>query len=193
MLNIQTQLFEATDVRLGPIDLETHPEIESRWTHDTDFMCLMELKPVYPLSPVVVKNYYQTIEKEMEEAQNLFYFTIRTREDDRFIGKALVEWIDWTNGNGFIRLGIGLVEDRCKGYGSQALSMLLNYAFCQLNLRRVTAVVPAYNQGALRLFQKFGFMEEVCRSNAMYHEGKFWDLISFGLLSDEWYEQQVSA
>ena len=193
MLDIQTQLFEAKDVRFGPIDHETHPEIESKWTHDAEFMRLMELKPVRPLSPAMVKKQYESIEKEMDENKNLFYFTIRTREDDRFIGKALVEWIDWTNGNGFIRLGIGLVEDRCKGYGSQALSMLLNYAFCQLNLRRVTAVVPAYNQGALRLFQKFGFMEEVRRSNAMYHEGEFWDLISFGLLSDEWYEQQVSA
>ena len=193
MLNIQTQLFEEKDVRFGSIDHETHPEIESKWTHDAEFMRLMELKPVCPLSPAMVKKQYEAIEKGMEEEKNLFYFTIRAREDDRFIGKALVEWIDWENGNGFIRLGIGSAEDRRKGYGSQALTMLLRYSFGELNLFRVTAVVPAYNTGALRLFQKFGFMEEVRRGKAMYRDGEFWDIISFGLLNAEWYEQQIPA
>ena len=192
MLDIQTQLFEAKDVRFGPIDRETHPEIESKWTHDADFMRLMELKPVRPLSPAMVKKQYEAIEKEMDENKNLFYFTIRTREDDRFIGNALVERVDWANGNGFIRLGIGSPEDRRKGYGSQALSMLLRYAFGELNLYRVTAVVPAYNEGAIRLFQKFGFMEEVRRRKAIHRDGEFWDLVSFGLLNAEWREQ-ISA
>ena len=192
MLDIQTQLFEAKDVRFGPIDHETHPEIESKWTHDADFMRLMELKPVRPLSPAMVKKQHEAIEKEMDENKNLFYFTIRTRENDRFIGNALVEWVDWANGNGFIRLGIGAVEDQRKGYGSQALSMLLRYAFGELNLYRVTAVVPAYNEGAIRLFQKFGFMEEVRRRKAIHRDGEFWDLVSFGLLNAEWREQ-ISA
>ncbi len=189
MLDIQTQLFEATDICFGPIDHETHPEIESKWSHDTDFMRLMELKPVRPLSPAMVKKQYEAVEKEMEQDKNLFYFTIRAREDDRFIGKALVEWIDWANGNGFVRLGIGALEDRRKGYGSQALTMLLRYAFGELNLYRVTAVVPAYNEGAIRLFQKFGFMEEVRRRKALHRDGEFWDIVSFGLLNTEWREQ----
>jgi RimJ/RimL family protein N-acetyltransferase len=192
MLNIQTQLFEEKDVRFGPIDHETHPDIEAKWTHDAEFMRLMELKPVRPLSPAVVKKQYEAIEKEMEEEKNLFYFTIRAREDDRFLGKALVEWIDWANGNGFIRLGIGAPEDRCKGYGSQALTMLLRYSFGELNLYRVTAVVPAYNEGALHLFQKFGFVEEIRRRKAIHRDGEFWDIVSFGLLNAEW-RNQASA
>jgi RimJ/RimL family protein N-acetyltransferase len=189
MLDIQTQLFEAKDVRFGPIDHEVHPEIESKWTHDAEFMRLFDLKPVRPLSPAMVKKQYEAVEKEMEEEKNLFYFTIRAREDDRLIGKAVVEWIDWNNGNGFLRLGIGLPEDRRKGYGSQALSMLLRYAFGELNLYRVTAVVPAYNDGAMRLFQKFSFMEEIRRRQALNRDGQLWDLVSFGLLNSEWREQ----
>jgi RimJ/RimL family protein N-acetyltransferase len=190
MLAIQTQLFEAQDIRFGPLDHETHPEIESKWTHDAEFMRLMELKPVRPLSPAMVKKQYEALEKKMEEDKNLFYFTIRAREDDRLIGKAVVEWIDWANGNGFISLGLGAPEDRRKGYGSQALSMLLRYSFGELNLYRVTAVVPAYNEGAIRLFLKFGFMEEVRRRKAMHRDGEFWDIVSFGLLNSEWQEQQ---
>jgi len=186
MFGIQTQLFESQDVRFGLIDHETHPGIESRWTHDEEFMCLMEFKPVRPLSPAMVKKQYEAIEKDMDTQKNLFYFTILTKEDERLIGKALIEWVDWSNGNGFIRIGIGEPGFRCKGYGSQALNLLLRYAFGELNLYRVTAVMPAYNEGALRLFQKFGFVEEVRRQKAMHCNGKFWDIVSFGLLNTEW-------
>ena len=189
MFTIETQLLEAQDVRLGPIDLETHPAVESRWTHDAEFMHLMELSPSLPLSPAMVKKQYQAIQREMEIQKDLFYFTIRAREDDRLIGKALIEYVDWSHSNGYLRLGIGEVEARRKGYGSQALTLLLQYAFCELNLYRVTAVVPAYNRGALRLFQKFGFIEESRRPQALHHADTFWDVIGFGLLNSEYREQ----
>jgi RimJ/RimL family protein N-acetyltransferase len=189
MLDIQTQLFEAKDIRFGPIDHEAHPDIESKWTHDAEFMRLMELKPIRPLSPALVKKQYESIEKDMEENKNLYYFTIRARPDDRLIGKAVIEWIDWPNGNGWLRLGIGAAEDRRKGFGSQALRMLLRFAFAELNLFRVTALVPSYNEGAIKLFQKFGFMEEVRRRKALNRDGELHDLIAYGLLNSEWQAQ----
>jgi RimJ/RimL family protein N-acetyltransferase len=192
MLDIQTQLFDAQDIRFGPIDHEAHPEIESRWTHDAEFMRLMEIKPVRPLSPFLVKKQYESIEKDMDEGKNLFYFTIRARSDDRLIGKAVIEWIDWTNSNGWLRLGIGAADDRRKGYGSQALRLLLRFAFAELNLFRVTALVPEYNTGAERLFRNFGFVEEIRRRKALNRDGALWDLMSLGLLRSEW-ESQAAA
>lgn len=188
MLTLSTQLFEEKDVCLGLIDHITHPIIESCWTHDAEFMRLMELKPARPLSPAMVKAQYEAIEREMDEEGNLFHFTILAREDDRLIGKALIEYVDWANGNGYIRLGIGEPEFRRRGFGSQALHLLLRYAFDELDLFRVTAVVPAFNEGALRLLQKFDFMEEARRRDALYYDGKFWDVIGFGLLNTEWRE-----
>lgn len=193
MLDIQAQLFEAQDVRLGPIDHEAHPEIESRWTHDSDFMRLMELKPVRPLSPALVKKEYESIEKKMDADKNLFYFTIRAREDDHLIGKAVVEWIDWTNGNGWIRLGLGAAEDRRRGLGSQTLGLLLRYAFAELNLFRVSAMVPEYNEGMIALLKKFGFVEEVRRRQAVQRDGRTWDLLTFGQLRSEWEELAVNG
>jgi RimJ/RimL family protein N-acetyltransferase len=189
MLDIQTQLFEAQDIRFGPIDHEAHPEIESGWTHDAEYMRLMEIKPARPLSPFLVKKQYEALEKQMEEDKNMFYFTIRLRQGGRFIGKAAIEWIEWTNGNGWLRLGIGADADRRKGYGSQALRLLLRFAFAELNLFRVSALVPEYNPGALRLFHKFGFMEEVRRRRALNRDGALWDLMAFGLLRSEWEDQ----
>jgi RimJ/RimL family protein N-acetyltransferase len=189
MFDIQTQLFEGQDIRFGPIDHEKDPEIESKWTHDAEFMRMYEINPARPLSAAMVKKQYEKLEKQVEDDKNLFYFTVRARSDDRLIGKATIQWIEWANGNGWVRLGIGAAENRRKGYGSQALWMLIRFAFAELNLFRVSAAVSEYNEAAIALLKKFGFVEEVRRRQALERDGRRWDLLIFGLLKDEWQNQ----
>jgi len=189
MFDIQTQLFEGQDIRFGPIDYEKDPEVESKWTHDSEFMRMYETDPARPMSAEMLKKKYEKIEKEIEEYKNVFYFTIRAKEDDRLIGKAVVNRIEWSNGSGWIRLGIGAESDRRKGYGSQALRMLLRFAFSELNLYRVTVPVQEYNVAAIALLKKFGFVEEVRRRQSLDRDGRRWDLLVFGLLQDEWQKQ----
>lgn len=191
MLDFQTQLLEAKDIRFGPIDHEAHSAVESRWTHDAEFMRLMDLSPARPLSPALVKKKYEAIEKQMDEDKNLFYFTIRAREDDRLIGKAMIEWITWSNGNGWLWLGIGEADCRGRGYGTQALSMLLRFAFAELNLFRVSAALAEYNEAALGLVHKFSFVEETRRREGLYRDDRRWDLTCHGLLHSEW-EQRLA-
>jgi RimJ/RimL family protein N-acetyltransferase len=193
MFQIETPLFEAQDIRLGPIDHDKDPEVESRWTHDSEFMRMMELKPVRPLAPFMVKKGYEKLEKEIDEQRNMFYFTIRAREDDRLLGKALFEWVDWANGNSFLSLGIGSGQDRGRGFGTQALGLLLRFAFAELNLFRVSIVIPEYNAAALALVRKFGFLEEVRRRKAILRDDREYDLIAFGLLRSEWEQQHVTV
>lgn len=186
MFDIQTQLFESQDIRFGPIDHEKDPAIESKWTHDSDFTRMMDVDPARPMSPAMVKKQYEKLEKHMDENKNQYYFAIRARDDDRLIGKAIIQWIEWANGNGFLRLGIGAAEDRGKGYGTQALRMLLRFAFAEINLFRLTALVPEYNTAAIALLKKFGFVEEVRRRQSLERDNKRWDLLVFGLLSEDW-------
>ena len=189
MFDIQTQLFEGRDIRFGPIDYEKDPEIESKWTHDSAFMRMYEINPARPMSAAIVKKQYEKLEKQVEEDKNLYHFMIRAKEDDRLIGKAVIQWVEWTNGNAWVHLGIGSADDQRKGYGSQALSMLVRFAFAELNLFRLSARVPEYNEPAIALFNKFGFVEEVRRRQALDRDGRRWDLIVFGLLNSEWQNQ----
>ena len=114
---------------------------------------------------------------------------IHAKADDRLIGTAEIYRIEWANGNCFLRLGIGAAEDRGKGYGTQALRMLLRYTFAELNLFRVSALVPEYNEAAIALLEKFGFVREVCRRKALERDARRWDLYVFGLLQEEWQSQ----
>ena len=190
-MDIQTSLYESARIHLGPIDHDKDAEIEARWTHDADYLRLRYLDPALPLSAAQLKKRYEAFEKEADEGHKCFYFTIRLRsddpeQDDRLVGFAKLYEIEWTHGVGQIGLGIGDPGDRRKGYGTDGLNLLLRYAFTELNLFRLSALIPEYNAGALRLFQKAGFIEEVRRRQALNRDGRYWDLIHVGLLQDEW-------
>lgn len=189
MFDIHTQLFEGKDIRFGPIDYEKDPEIEARWTHESEFMRMMDVAPARPMSSALVKKQYEKLEKQVDEDKNLYYFAIRAKADDRLIGKAIVQWVEWANGSAVMRLGIGAADDRRKGYGTQALQMLLRFGFAELNLFRLSASVPEYNVAAIALLKKFGFVEEVRRRQAIERDGRRWDMLIFGLLNDEWRNQ----
>ena len=88
-----------------------------------------------------------------------------------------MRWCSWQ----LVTAGTGV-----HGYGTEALQMLMRYAFSELNLFRLAALVPEYNQAAIHLFQKAGFIEEVRRREALNRDGRRWDLIHLGLLREEW-------
>ena len=97
-MSIEQPLFESERICLGPIDFDKDPEIESRWTHDAYYQRMVDLAPARPQSAAQIKKQYENIEKEMEEKNNRFYFTIRLKEDDRLLGFGEIDGIDWSNG-----------------------------------------------------------------------------------------------
>ena len=185
-MNFQKQLFYGQAIYLGPIDHENDPPVISQWSHDLEYLRLVDYKPVYPLSAGQVKKKLEALEKELDESNTLYYFNIRARADDHLIGFAEIRWIEWSHSTGWIHLGIGEPQDRRRGYGTETLDLLLEYAFNELNLYRLSAEIAAYNLGAKRLFEKAGFLEEVRRRQALNRDGRRWDLLQYGLLYREW-------
>jgi RimJ/RimL family protein N-acetyltransferase len=188
---MEQSLYDGRLVRLGPIDFEKDPPIESAWTHDGEFLLLTAASPSWPIPPERVRRKYEALEKEAGEEKNSFPFAVRLRSedvarDDRLLGYARLSRIEWSNGNGWIRLAIGDPADRRKGYGSEALSLLLRIAFTELNLHRVTARIPCCNATALAFFRKHGFVEEARRRQAIRLDGRTWDEVIVGLLRGEW-------
>jgi RimJ/RimL family protein N-acetyltransferase len=185
-MDFQRSLFDGDLVCLAPIDPENDAEVEAGWTHNAQYLRLLGFEPARPLSAYQIRQKYENIEKKMEEHKNMFYFNIRKREDDRLVGFTKIFWVAWTHGSAFVQLGIGAPKDRGLGYGNEALQLLLHYAFEELNLFRLTALVPGYNQPAIGLFEKSGFKEEVRRRQALNRDSQRFDIIDFGLLVDEW-------
>lgn len=67
--------------------------------------------------------------------------------------------------------------------------MILQYAFLELNLDRVTLNVFEYNQRAIRSYEKAGFQHEGRQRGGCLREGKRWDMLYMSVLRKEWMEQ----
>ena len=73
-----------------------------------------------------------------------------------------------------------------QGYGSDAASAVVQYGFEDLNLRRIEADVGAFNDASRGLLESLGFEEEGARREAAYYRGDYHDMITYGLLREEW-------
>lgn len=87
--------------------------------------------------------------------------------------------------------GIGvriLQPHQGKGYGSESIKWALNFAFRYAGLHRVEIGAMAYNTGAVRLYEKLGFVPEGRKREWIFHNGKFWDFIEFAMLDHEFWK-----
>jgi RimJ/RimL family protein N-acetyltransferase len=138
-----------------------------------------------PLSPAQIKKQYEELDKDAEK-RDAFNFALRLKADDRLIGFTRLYRIEWTHGTASLQIGLGDRNDRGRGYGTETLRMLLRYAFDEINLYRLAASTVEYNIGAIRFFERAGFVVEVRRRQAIQRDGKRWDAVMLGLLRDEW-------
>ena len=72
------------------------------------------------------------------------------------------------------------------GYGTEAARLMLRLAFERIGLHRVGLSVFAFNERAIRSYQKAGFRVEGRLREAIARDGRYWDEIQMGVLRDEW-------
>jgi RimJ/RimL family protein N-acetyltransferase len=84
-------------------------------------------------------------------------------------------------------VGVALVADaRGRGYGTDALRVLVEFAFTRRNLRRLYLSTLASNAAALASYVKVGFVEEGRRREHCWVRGRYDDEVEMGLLRSEW-------
>ena len=72
------------------------------------------------------------------------------------------------------------------GYGTEAATLLIDYAFKKLKLHRLDLDVYNYNSRAIGLYKKLGFKKEAILREHNFYKGKYWDVLYMGLLNREW-------
>jgi RimJ/RimL family protein N-acetyltransferase len=182
-----SDLFKGNLVRLAGIDPDEFSKLLSNWGRDSEYARLLDSDPPRLHS---VRANKEWLEKRLKEDQpDTYWFAIRALEDDRLLGDIDVAVINWGSRDAFIGIGIGEREFWGQGYGSDALQLLLRYAFIELNLRRVTLNVFEFNQRAIRVYEKVGFQTEGRQRLSVQREGRRWDTLFMGLLREEWMEE----
>lgn len=179
-MNITDNLFAGKLVRLAAPKTEDH-ETMAKWTNDAEFARMLDSDPARPHGV----DYWADQDKENKEKKDLFNFRIRTLEDDKLIG-FLGLWVSWSNQMCRVRIGIGEPEYWGRGYGSDALHLLVNYAFRELNVYKISLNVAQYNARAIRAFEKVGFTHEGAIRALIYRDGQRYDELQMGTIRPEW-------
>jgi diamine N-acetyltransferase len=111
-----------------------------------------------PYSRFLIKQYLENAHQDIYEAKQL-RLAICLNDSQKAIG--LIDLFDFDPKNS--RAGVGLViadlESRNKGIGSEALELVINYSFQQLQLHQLYANIGSDNEISLQLFTKFGFQK----------------------------------
>jgi RimJ/RimL family protein N-acetyltransferase len=175
-------LFHGELVRLAALNGEMDAETLAFWSRDTEFERLLDADPVLPSTRAKERT---RIERD-ENSPDTLSFGLRTLTEDRLIGFVGLFGIEWHAGVAFVGIGIGETDYRGKGYGTDAMRLILRYAFEALHLRRVSLDVFEYNQRAYRSYIKAGFVEEGRARQYLHRDGRRWDLIYMGILREEW-------
>ena len=143
------------------------------------------MQPFDPARRGSVKSIQKWLEEDLE-SEKCQAFAIRTLDGDRIIGEIGLDGVRWTHGDCFVGIGLGEREFWGKGYGTDAMKIILRYAFSELNLQRVTLNVFEYNQRGVRSYEKAGFVHEGREREVLLREGRRWDVHYMGILREDW-------
>jgi RimJ/RimL family protein N-acetyltransferase len=110
-----------------------------------------------------------------------------------FIGEIRLDRVDVHDRRASMAIGIFDVTCLGRGLGSQAIMLLLEYAFGPMQLHRVGIRVLAYNTRAIRAYEKCGFVIEGRERESALVDGTWHDDIMMGLLAHEFLSQNPEA
>jgi len=182
---MNTLNFKGQLVRLAVTDLETDTRLMIQWSKDSEFDRLLDTEPAY------LRTHKQDKEWLQDHLKEMCTFMIHTLADDRTIGFIDLSGFNWAAGDASVGIGLGERVYWGQGYGTDAMRIILRYAFEELNLRRVSLTVFEYNPRGIRSYEKAGFKIEGRARQAVNRAGQRWDIIFMGILRSEWEAAQV--
>lgn len=112
-------------------------------------------------------------------------FLIVVKDNDTMIGTVALEKINHINRTATLGIFIGDKEYRNKGYGTEAINLILDYGFNYLNLNNIELAVMEFNERAIKCYNKCGFKEYGRRRKCKYINGKYYDSIYMDILASE--------
>jgi RimJ/RimL family protein N-acetyltransferase len=182
---VEASLLRGEKVRLAAANAETDSEAMAAWSRDPELLRMFDTQPARHWTPRGMTELTLKLQGENEQA-TMFPFAIRRLADDQLIGLSSLDVDTWPNRDAWVGISIGERANWSQGYGSDAMRLLLRYAFVELNLARVSLNVFGYNERAQRSYLKVGFKVEGCERERLRREDKRYDLIYMSVLRDEW-------
>ncbi len=148
------------------------------------------------LAPDIPYPYTLEDETKWYESQSAtretYSFAIETLDEERYIGGCGINRVDWKNRVAEVGIFIGDPHFWGKGYGTDAMRVMIYFAFHEMNMNNVSLTTYSFNQRAIKSYEKCGLKREGVLRQEIFRNGAYHDKIVMGLLQEE-YEGSVQS
>jgi RimJ/RimL family protein N-acetyltransferase len=169
-------IIEGKQIYLRPITVED-TDLALKWRNQK-----IVVENFIYRKPVTRQDHIKWLETKVF-AGLVHQFVFCMKEDGFPVGSIYLQ--NFEEENKKAEWGIYIGEERAygKGVGTEAASLLLNYAFENLGMHKVVSRVLAYNTASIRMNEKAGYSKEAYLKDELYIDGKYEDLILFGAIN----------
>ena len=183
-----------------PVIFVRGPRVSLRPPHENDVPLVVQwlnepqtrryLSRVFPLTEAEERKF---VEANTSPGGSHLPFIIVDSQTHEPIGCTGMHQIDWVHRRCELGIFLGSVERRGQGLGREAFELLMAYAFEGLNLHRVMLTVYPFNEQGIRCYEAIGFTKEGVDRDSQFVEGRYWDVIRYGMLAREWFARKSLA
>lgn len=170
-------MIQGERVTLRAITPEDYPRL-TEFKNDVEYELLGGGLPPRPRTLAQVSEFFDKVTKERDG------FTFGIEADGTLIGDAGLFHLEQRNGTAELGIGIGDRDYWGRGYGREAVGLLVNYGFTMHNLRKIWLETHGSNERAIRSYRAAGFVEEGRQREHVWSGGRYEDLVLMAVFKD---------
>ena len=186
-MNIEKYFWQGVKIRVRPVTIEDWESLYND-SMDSEGVRSLNLGINLPISKEIAK---QTANELVNSLKNVDHTTFGIELfSGELVGVIAMHKKDFKNGT--FGIGIKIFNSyRRKGYGEDALKIILRYGFYELRFQKCNMSCMHTNEGSIRLQKKVGFIEEGRQRRMIYTNGQYYDYLLFGLTGEEYERNDV--
>lgn len=117
--------------------------------------------------------------EHQERSRDVLRCIVALKEDGRAIGTIILSDIDQKNATGHIHIKMSKDGGRGKGYATDAVNTMVQYAFEELRLNCIYANILSYNKASIKLFERCGCKRDGILRQRVFKKGRFVDMLAY--------------
>jgi RimJ/RimL family protein N-acetyltransferase len=172
---------------MSPLEPSCLQEI-SRWLSDLDDLSLFDRESRMPIGPDMLRS--GLVSADEKGVPDKHWFSIKHR-DKKLVGMIGLEKLSLVNRDGVVPMFVSK-PFRGRGIGIRSLALLMDVAFRQFGLQRLTSYLRADNEASRALTERAGFRQEGRLRQAWFSDGRHHDMLVIGILRQEWLERRAA-
>jgi RimJ/RimL family protein N-acetyltransferase len=155
-----------------------------RWSNDPEVIQYLWL--YLPATEIGEEQWIESYSTTIANNNIVFVIEAILDKETLSIGYCGFNDIHYKDQEATLGIAIGEKDYWEKGYGTEAMALLVRYGFEQLNFHRISSSIVEFNERSIGLHKRLGFQQDGRLREATYRNGRFWDYVLFGMLREEY-------